>query len=178
MTQYFTLNDIANATGVRKPTVVRRAKELGIYDQLKVVDGRGKLALTAEQASILTDALSKANPEGLASIKNENERYEVEQINSTMIEQLNQMITNQQSLIETQKLTIEQLQRTIENLSESRDGELERLHERIKSLEIQLKQSQACVQELAACHWWEKRGIVTRYALPAPAEQAVVEIIE
>lgn len=173
MTQFFTLNDIANATGVRKPTVVRRAKELGIYDQLKVVDGRGKLALTAEQASILTDALQKANPEGLMSIKNESERFEAEQINTTMVEQLNTMISNQQSLIDTQKITIEQLQRTIENLSESRDNELERLHERIKALEIQLKQSQSCVQELAACHWWEKRGIVTRYALPAPQEPIV-----
>lgn len=174
MSQFFTLNDIAQATGVRKPTVVRRAKELGIYDDLKVVDGRGKLALTAEQASILTDALQKANPEGLMSIKNESERFEAEQINTQMIDQLNMMIENQQSLIETQKLTIEQLQRTIESLSDSRDAELERLHERIKALEIELKQSQSCVQELAACHWWEKRSVVTRYALPAASSPEVV----
>ena len=59
----FTIAEVAKATGVNKQTVRRRARELGIYDQMVPKDARGTMVMTAEQASMLSDAVMKAAPE-------------------------------------------------------------------------------------------------------------------
>ena len=155
----FTIDDIAKQTGVSKETVRNQLKEMGLYNDLAVKDNRGTRTLTPEQASAVSHALVKAYPAGLKAIQSEAERAERENLSARMIEVMQQTIDNQQGIIDNQKETIESLTRSLEQ-ARADNAEAARKVERL----------QAAVAELSACHWWEKKSVVAKYALP-PASQ-------
>ena len=53
-----TLKSLADTLGIAKSTVIYNAKQLGIYDDIKVVGGRGTRVLTDEQAALLAHAIT------------------------------------------------------------------------------------------------------------------------
>lgn len=161
MANKITIADVATATGVTKPTVKKKAIDLGIYEQMSVIDARGRRAMTAEQASILTHAIMQTVPEQMDLLTEEKEIQENAQL--ALIEALREQIKMQKDMLDEQKITIQALQQTIDamnNSLESRQAEIDRLH-------AELARAHSGFAELAAAHWWQKRAVVAQYALPA-----------
>lgn len=53
-----TFKELADTLGIAKNTVIYKAQQLGIYDDIKVVGGRGTRVLSDEQAALLAHAIS------------------------------------------------------------------------------------------------------------------------
>lgn len=150
----YTIKDISDLTGVSKGTIKRRAQELGIYDSMRTIGGRGTKVMTAEQAEMLTDAVQRANP------------HAQRQVDVTMeaIKTDAEILLREQ--IDILKARCAELQSSINAERTDRQAEREGYQERIRRLESDLHYAQACVSELAAAPWWRKRSIIARYALP------------
>ena len=108
---------------------------------------------------MLADAVSKASPDGMRTVHDEAGKAHTEQVSSDMISAL-------LATIESQRQTIQDLMTSQERSRLIHEAEIARLNERIASVESALRNAQACITELAAAHWWEKKRIVARYALP------------
>ena len=160
----FTLADVAKATGVNKQTVRRRARELGIYDEMKPLDGRGTMVMTAEQASILSDAVVKANPEAVGAIADAADQERTNEMHNALVDALN-------GTIETQKGLIENLQSQVEQARLDYSAKVSGLEEEIEKLRKENQRLREYAHRLEHAHWWEKRGIINAYGfLPAPSE--------
>lgn len=158
MANKITIADVAAATGVTKPTVKKKAIDLGIYEKMSVIDARGRRVMTAEQASMLTHAIMQTVPDLHPEQKEVQKSAQME-----LIEALREQIKMQKEMIDEQKITIQALQQTVDAMNsslESRQIEIDKLH-------AELARAHSGFAELAAAHWWQKRAVVAQYALPA-----------
>lgn len=175
MSNYYTLADMARELNFSKPYIAGVAKDLGIYDELQVIDSRGTRALNAEQASLVSHEIekrrkAKGSDAVVARLDDEAESHKLEAARQEVMDNLRETI-------EQQKAIIEQLNGTIAQMNANHDAEIYRLKveidawkERAATFEAKANSLQMCVTELAGAWPWKKRAIIQRYAALPPAE--------
>ena len=175
------LGDLAKKLGVTKPTVVQYAKELGIYEELEVIDGRRTRVAKQDQASAIADAISKSNAELISSVMSrENEGRKEEKIAKSdfatqsqsrkmdrKIEELRAELKESEAARVTAETRLEERERQLI----AAEGRIDALEEREERLRSKLARAEATISQLAAAHWWQKQRIIASYALPAPREE-------
>lgn len=160
----FTIAEVAKATGVNKQTVRRRARELGIYDQMVPKDARGTMVMTAEQASMLSDAVMKAAPEQMSTIGEEADKERAQAMHDALVESLRETI-------DALKDNVEDLRVQVERVTSEKDAEIEKLRDENRRLERELARVRDYARQLEHAHWWEKRRVISAFALlPAASE--------
>ena len=164
----FTIADVAAATGVNKQTVRRRARELGIYDEMKVTDARGTMVMTAEQASILSDAVMKAVPSAIETIDEASSAEKAAEMGSAVVDALRETMKVKDALIEAQRSQIEELRSERDRILADADADAEAAREEIGRLNMEVQRLRDYARKLEHAHWWEKRGIINAFGvLPA-----------
>lgn len=160
----FTIADVAKATGVNKQTVRRRARELGIYDEMAPRDARGTMVMTAEQASILSDAVTKAVPEAMGAISEAAGQERAQEMRDAYVSALKDTIAAKDALVED-------LRGQVERLRMEKDAEVAALTEQLAKKEAEFRRLQDYARKLEHAHWWEKRGIINAFGALPPASE-------
>jgi polyhydroxyalkanoate synthesis regulator phasin len=116
----YTIADVAKVTGVGKQTVRRRAKEIGLYDRMQVIDARGTMSMTSEQAAVLADAVMKSSPEGIAEVAARAKQDDLMIMHDAVVDALRETIRAKDELIDALRTRIDTLEEEAERLRSER----------------------------------------------------------
>lgn len=150
-----TIQEVAKKIDKSTQNVRLWCRDLGIWDDLAVIDGRGTRALTPEQASLVADAARKKK-EPPQTIEQE----------ATSTENLVQIQAAFMAAIAAQQTANDQLRADLEQQRITYEARILALEEELRKARVDLNLAQACISELAAAPFWQKRKIINRYMLP------------